>query len=107
MDAFVMPSHFEGGPTTVLEAMAMGLPVVATNVGMVPEVIDDGVTGLIVSPGDSAGIASALQELLSDSLLRESMGKAARMYARKAFSIERMADGYLRLFAEVCTPQPS
>jgi len=104
LDAFVMPSHFEGGPTTVLEAMAMALPVVATNVGMVPEVVNDGVTGLIVEPGDSKGMAQALQELLSDAALRELMGRAAREHALSAFSIERMADDYLRLFAEVYRP---
>jgi glycosyltransferase involved in cell wall biosynthesis len=102
MDVFVMPSLFEGGPTSVLEAMAMALPVVATRVGMVPEVIDDGVTGLTVPPGDSVAIASALEELLGNPSLRHSLGTAARLRALDSLGIERMADDYLRLFGEVC-----
>lgn len=100
MDIYVMPSHFEGGPTSVLEAMAMALPCVATRVGMVPEVIDDGASGLIVPVGDPAALAAACDALLTDDARRISMGSAARATALADFSIETMTDRYLEAFAE-------
>lgn len=99
MDVYVMPSLYEGGPTTVLEAMAIGLPVVATRVGMVPEVMDDGRTGLIVGPGDHSEMAAAVGKLLSDDRFRADIAKAARQHAECHFSINRMAEGYLEVFA--------
>jgi glycosyltransferase involved in cell wall biosynthesis len=101
MDVFVMPSLFEGGPTSVLEAMAMAKPVVATNVGMVPEVIEDGRTGLIVPPGQPEPMAAALATLLTDSPGRAEMGSTARERALDSLGVERMTDDYLELFAEV------
>jgi glycosyltransferase involved in cell wall biosynthesis len=95
LDVFVMPSLHEGGPTTVLEAMAMAKPTVATNVGMVPEVIDDGRTGLIVPTADSGAIARALAGLLGDADLRKTMGEAARDKAVAGFSLETMVERYL------------
>jgi glycosyltransferase involved in cell wall biosynthesis len=99
MDVFVMPSLYEGGPTSVLEAMAMGLPTVASRVGMVPEVVDHGANGVIVAPGDAGALAEATSVLLLDGELRARMGAAARRTALERFSIESMADGYLRVFA--------
>jgi glycosyltransferase involved in cell wall biosynthesis len=99
MDVFVMPSLFEGGPTSLLEAMAMALPVVATRVGMVAEVIEDGENGLIVSPGDVPALVRATETLLGDDALRIRIGGAARTTAVERFSIERMADGYLNVMA--------
>lgn len=101
MDVFVMPSLFEGGPTSVLEAMAMRKPVVATNVGMVPEVIEHGRTGLIVPPGNATAMADAVIQLLADDAARQAMSEAARAHALAAFSIERMVDRYLEAFADV------
>jgi glycosyltransferase involved in cell wall biosynthesis len=101
MDVFVMSSLFEGGPTSVLEAMAMGKPVVATSVGMVPEVIEDGRTGLVVPPGNAAALADRVIRLLGDDAARGAMGEAARAHALADFSIERMVDGYLEAFADV------
>jgi glycosyltransferase involved in cell wall biosynthesis len=99
MDVFVMPSLFEGGPTTVLEAMAMGKPVVATRVGMVPEVVDDGRTGLVVDPGNARALADAVSLLLADDELRTSLGKRAREHAVHHFSIDLMVERYLAVFA--------
>jgi len=101
MDVFVMPSLFEGGPTTVLEAMAMRKPVVATNVGMVPEVIEHGRTGLVVPPGDAPALAAGVMQLLSDDDARCRMAEAARAHALQDFSIDRMVERYLATFAEV------
>jgi glycosyltransferase involved in cell wall biosynthesis len=100
MDVFVMPSLFEGGPTTVLEAMAMAKPVVATCVGMVPEVIVDSATGLIVPPGDPEALAEAVGRLLDDEPLRREMGQRARAKAEADFSIDLMVERYLAVFAQ-------
>lgn len=101
IDVFVMPSLFEGGPTTVLEAMAMGKPTVATSVGMVPEVVEHGKTGLIVAPGDAGQLADAVISLLADESLRARLSASAREKALQSFSLERMADQYLQVFAQV------
>jgi glycosyltransferase involved in cell wall biosynthesis len=100
MDIFVMASTYEGGPTTVLEAMAMATPVVASCVGMVPEVIADGATGLIVPPGDSTMLAKAVTGLVGDDALRAQLGERARAHALTHFSIDLMVDRYLDVFAE-------
>jgi glycosyltransferase involved in cell wall biosynthesis len=101
VDVFVMPSHFEGGPTTVLEAMAMGRAVVASAVGMVPEVVDDRRTGLIFQPGDVAAMSTAVSELLHDDALRTAIGRAAHEKATISFSIERMVERYRGVAADV------
>jgi len=76
--AFVQPSHEEALGITVLQAMACGLPVVASNVGGLPEIVEDGRTGLLVPPGDVDALASALDRLLSEPALRAAMGEAGR-----------------------------
>jgi glycosyltransferase involved in cell wall biosynthesis len=103
MDVFVMASTHEGGPTTVLEAMAMGLPVVATNVGMVPEVMRHGETGLICPVADPAALASAVRTLAASPEHRCAIGRAAREAALANFSVDRMVDSYLDLFGSVRT----
>lgn len=100
IDVFVMPSHFEGGPTSVLEAMAMARPVVATAVGMVPEIITHGSNGLIVQPGQPAALAESVSALLADNSRRTQMGARARQTAERDFSVELMVDRYLQVFAE-------
>lgn len=81
-DVFVHPSLDDAFPTVLLEAMAAGLPVVASRVGGIPEIVDDGVTGLLVPPGDAGALASALRKV------DPRMGIAARERARSAFSID-------------------
>lgn len=83
---FILPSHFEALPMAVLEAMAAGLPVIATGVGGIPDAIDDGRDGILIEPHDSAAIAAALSALLSDSSRRRQLGAAARTRAEEAFS---------------------
>ena len=89
-DIFVLPSDWEGLPLTIIEAMMAGLPVAATRVGGVPELVEDGVTGYLVPPQDSHALAEALRKLLADPALRRRMGKAGRRRALEQFSLDRM-----------------
>ncbi|MGC9398865.1 MAG: glycosyltransferase [Anaerolineae bacterium] len=90
LDVFVLPSLWEGLPLALLEAMAAGLPVVATRVGGVPEVVVDGVTGLLVPPRDPHALADAILRLLRDPALRRRMGEAGRARVAAHFSVEQM-----------------
>jgi glycosyltransferase involved in cell wall biosynthesis len=92
MDVFVMPSHWEGGPITVLEAMAMGRPVVATAVGMVPEVVCDGENGILVPPAQPEALTAAVRSLLEHPATATSLGRRARETALASFSRKAMVD---------------
>jgi glycosyltransferase involved in cell wall biosynthesis len=83
---FVLPSHFEALPMAVLEAMAAGLPVVATRVGGIPDAIEDGRDGVLVAPHDPAALAAALDGLLADAPRRARLAVAARRRATETFS---------------------
>ncbi len=98
LDVFVLPSLAEGISNTVLEAMATGLPVVATRTGGNPEIVDDTVTGALVPVGDRAALAEALAAYLTDPHLRALHGKNGRRRAQEAFSLERMARSYQALY---------
>jgi glycosyltransferase involved in cell wall biosynthesis len=90
----VLSSRTEALPNVVLEAMAAGLPVVATRVGGVPELVDPGVTGWLVPPGDAPALAAALGQALADPEARQAMGRTARQRAINDFSLEAMARRY-------------
>jgi glycosyltransferase involved in cell wall biosynthesis len=94
MDVFVLPSLFEGLPLAILEAMAAGRPVVATAVDGVPEIVKDGVTGFLVSPGNPAQLARALVRLLRDPRTAARFGDAARQRAQD-FSTDAVVDRVL------------
>jgi sugar transferase (PEP-CTERM/EpsH1 system associated) len=94
LDVYVLCSRSEGMPNTILEAMAAGVPVVATQVGGVDEVVVRGATGLLVPAGDTAALADALARLISDVHLRERMGAQARAHAERHFSVAAMVGGY-------------
>ena len=104
LDVFVLPSLWEGLPIALLEAMAAGLPIVATAVGGTPEVVVDGVTGLLVPPRNPDALAKAVLTLLHDPGLRQKMGQAGKERVREHFSVEKMVketEGlYQRLLAE-------
>lgn len=85
---FTLPSHAEALPMSVLEAMAAGVPVVASNVGGIPLAVDEGVSGLLVEPRDQASLARAIADLLDDPARRIAMGRAAREKVARAFSCE-------------------
>jgi glycosyltransferase involved in cell wall biosynthesis len=101
LDVFVMPSRHEGLGVAVLEAMAMSLPVVASAVGGIPEVVKPRETGLLVPPDDPAALAAALNELLRDVEKAKRMGVAGRERVLAEFSMEEMASRYERLYDDV------
>lgn len=93
LDIFAMPSvpRSEGMPTAILEAMACGIPIVATRVGATDELVQDGVTGILVPPEDPRAMADSIARLLDDPALREAYGKAARSDALERFDLTRLA----------------
>ena len=99
-DVFVLPSHNEGMGRAAVEAMAAGLPVVATRVGGLPDVVADGTTGLLVPPRDPEKLAGALARLLGDEALRDRFGEAGRLRAEE-FSDQVMFERLEALYREV------
>jgi glycosyltransferase involved in cell wall biosynthesis len=91
-------------PISILEAMAAGLPVVASAVGGIPEIVVDGETGLIVPPRDPDALAAALRRLLDDPELRRRMGDAGRARAEEHFDVERSRREHLALYDRLLAP---
>jgi glycosyltransferase involved in cell wall biosynthesis len=102
-DFFVVSSYLEGMGTSTLDAMAAGLPVAATRVGGIPEIVADGETGLLVPPRSPAALAEAMAKLAGDRRLRERLGEAGRVKVR-AFSADRMEELMNTLYAEILRP---
>ncbi|RME06219.1 MAG: glycosyltransferase family 1 protein, partial [Anaerolineae bacterium] len=100
-DVFVLPSLWEGLPIALLEAMGAGRPVVATRVEGVEDVLENGVNGLLVPPGDSAALAEAITRLLADADLRGVLGRRARQRVEQDFTIEKMCRAYEQLFVDL------
>jgi len=101
LDLFVLPSLNEGMGRVLLEAMAVGCPVVATRVGGIPDIVADGTTGLLVPPRDDRGLAEAILTLLRDRSRRAAYCEAARRYVDGRFDIETMVHNIERLYDEV------
>ena len=100
----LLPSQSEGLPVAVIEAMHRGVPAVASNVGGVGELVEDGVTGFLLRPDDIVGFANRLSCLLVNEARRKAMGEAARKRARSAFSVERNLEQHLALYDHVGRP---
>jgi glycosyltransferase involved in cell wall biosynthesis len=100
-DLFVLSSDSEGLPMSVLEAMAAGLPVVASGVGGVPELVKDGETGALVPPRDSHALAAAIREIAGDPQLRDRLGQAGRRRAEVEFSLEGCRRRHLELYRDL------
>lgn len=90
LDVAVLPSYREAQGLVILEAMALARPVVATDVGGIPEMIEDGVTGLLVPPHDAAALAAAITRLLTDHPLADMIGRAGHRLVHERFCVERM-----------------
>jgi len=101
LDLVVLPSHYETFGRVLVEAMAAGKPVIGTNVGGIPEIIEDGVTGLLVPPHSPGELAKAIIKLLQDPDLARRMGEAGRERARGRFALERHVSGIQRIYDEL------
>lgn len=101
LDAFVLPSLWEGFGLVLLEAMAAGRPVVASMVGPIPEIVVDGVTGLLVHPGDPAALAEAIIRLLRDPELAAAYGQAGRARVERDLRVETMVARTEALYDEL------
>lgn len=101
-DLFVLPSLLEGQPLALVEAMAYSCPIVATPVGGVPELIQDGVNGLLCPPKDAAALAAMICQLLADPVLRQQLGGAARhTYEQSPFQPAALCTHFIAIYAEV------
>jgi glycosyltransferase involved in cell wall biosynthesis len=99
LNAIVLPSRFEGFPNVLLESMACRIPCVATRVGDVPNMIEDGLTGFIIPPEDPDGLAMALRQVYDMSAAeRSAMGERARIIVEERYRIHAIAARYLALY---------
>ena len=103
LDLVVHPALMEGLGIALLQAAGAGVPIVAVNAGGMPEVVRDGVNGLLVPPGDSAALADAIRRLLSNRPLMQRMGQAGAALIETEFSIDCMVEGNLQVYRELCS----
>jgi glycosyltransferase involved in cell wall biosynthesis len=106
IDIFVLPSLNEGLPMTLLEAMASSRPVVATRVGAIPRVIEDGKTGLLVNPRDTAGLKDAMARLLTEADLCRRVAEQAHEWVARHYTSGAMAAQYRLMYEEVLGRKP-
>ena len=101
-DVFALPSSREGLPVALLEAMATGLPAVASRLpGSTDTIVDDGRTGVLVTPGDVDALANAIEKLLTNRETASAIGAAARRHVANEFSADRTASGWLNAYQAV------
>lgn len=100
-DVFALPSHNEGMSIAILEAMASGLPVIATRVGGTPELVDAGTTGCLIEVDDVDGLATAFMLYRDDAVMARSQGEAGRARVRARFSLDAMTAQYMQLYDHV------
>jgi glycosyltransferase involved in cell wall biosynthesis len=106
MDAFVLPSLTEGTPMALLEAMAHGLPAIASAVGGVPAVIGDRVNGLLVPAGDAGALQAAMLALMNDAALRHSLGENAVRSVEAKYGVPEWVGRIKRLYAQSLADRP-
>jgi glycosyltransferase involved in cell wall biosynthesis len=100
-DCLVAPSRYEGFGLAVAEAMAAGAPVVASRVDSIPEIVEDGVSGLLVRPGDARDLARGVVRVLGDAELARSLGERGRARVAERFTLDRMLRAYEELYENV------
>lgn len=105
-DALILPSRFDGRPVVVLESLAMGVPVVASSVGALPELVREGETGFLCRPGDVRGFADRLRWLATHPEDHGRMRTAARAFAERHFDARRMVDAYEQALRELTPRRP-
>jgi glycosyltransferase involved in cell wall biosynthesis len=103
-DMLVLPSHAENLPMVIIEAFSHGLAVIATPVGAVPEVITDGFNGILVPPGDDTALARAIERMLLNQSLRESLGSAARRTHLERFEFNNYISRLAEIWHSTCGP---
>ena len=103
--AFILSSRWEGMPNVVLEAMAAGLPVIATRVEGVSELIRDGINGLTVAPDQPTELANAILQILSQPDFRRNAGLNSQAIVAKEFTIQRTTEAYVKLYVQLLQPQ--
>jgi glycosyltransferase involved in cell wall biosynthesis len=106
MDVYVLASHREGFPRSAMEAAAMRLPVVVTDIRGCRQVVDDGTTGFLVPVRDAEALARAVADIASDPGRRAEMGAAGRMKAEREFDDRRVIDTTLEVYARLLGPRP-
>ena len=97
-DVFALPSYQEALPMAILEAMAAGLPIVATRVGGIPELVVDGYNGFLITPGDTAGLAQRLMILAAEPGLRSLMGRRSREIAAREYDVTPYVERLVTLY---------
>ena len=100
-DIFILPTYYEAISLSVLEAMACSLPVLATNVGGIPEAVKDGETGILVAPRNVSLLKDGLKELLENSKMRVEMGRKGRERAFACFDIRKTINEVAQLFKNI------
>jgi glycosyltransferase involved in cell wall biosynthesis len=100
-DVLLMPSMHEGLPYTLLEAMSLETPVIVSEVGGMAEVIDNNITGILLPPKDSDEIARACKRVLNDGQLSQTLVTNAAKLQREKFTLDQMAESYLKVYSDV------
>jgi len=106
LDIFCLPSLREGLPNTLLEALAMEVPVIATTVGGIPAVLHDGEDSRLVAPGSAAALAAALGELIADAGLRQRLAHAGRALVEREFDFRARMARMIAVYDELFAPAP-
>lgn len=103
-DIYVLPSEDDAFPSSLIEAMACGLPAVVTPVGAIKTIVEDGKNGLVIQPGDFEQLYAALERLITDPVLGEKMGEAGRHTVQGRYSAETVTQSYIALFNSLINP---